>query len=87
MVKQLSSAQIAQHARDAQLDRIEGMLAQVVNTAQVADYRKAMEQNVIQLLALMADGRKIEAIKLLRQITWLPLKEAKDYVCNAIQGS
>lgn len=80
----LSSKQIAEQARDAQLDRIEGMLSQLARTYNADTIQDTWQRNVITLLVMMAEDRRIEAIKALRLMTGLPLKEAKDYVCNAI---
>lgn len=71
---------------DERLVRIEDTLLQITAHAELKSVRETLAKQTIEMLAAMADGRKIEAIKILRQIGQLPLKEAKDYVCNAMVG-
>lgn len=67
-----------------QLDRMEIMLSQLVTGNGLELYRGNTQRLVIEMLSCMADNRKIEAIKILRQITGMPLKESKDAICNAM---
>jgi large subunit ribosomal protein L7/L12 len=47
---------------------------------QPAPVRGLTQDELAAVRALLADGQKIQAIKLVREITDLGLKEAKDYV-------
>ena len=47
---------------------------------QPAPVRGLTQDELAAVRALVADGQKIQAIKLVREITDLGLKEAKDYV-------
>lgn len=69
-----------------QLDRIEKMLIELTDN-DATKYQKVNTQRlVIEMLSYMATEKRIEAIKLCRQICEIGLKEAKDLVCNA-QGN
>lgn len=60
------------------LERIETVLLPSDNE------RVDMERSVLNMLTAMAEGRKIEAIKILRSLARIGLKDAKDFICNAM---
>lgn len=72
-------------AEPHQLDRIEEMLSRL--TANLPNTNTHMRRHdvallVIDMLAYMISGRKIEAIKTHRQLTGMGLKESKDAIEN-----
>lgn len=66
-----------------QLDRIEAILEKLVLQRNQVSIQW-VQQHVVQMLASMAQGRKIEAIKECRAVTGCSLKEAKDLIFNVM---
>jgi ribosomal protein L7/L12 len=61
------------------VDRLERQVTFLLDAMELK-YQDEHDQSLTEIRALLAQGRKVQAIKLYRRITGAPLKTAKEFI-------